>query len=252
MTAPLDQAQKMDRMYRYTRHVYDLSRRYYLLGRDRLIDRLAKQPPQHILEVGCGTARNLIRLRQQAPQHMLYGLDASEEMLDTARRNLIGAGMAPAATPLVQGLAEDLDYRTLFHRAEPFDAVFFSYVLSMIPSAEDALDAALANVRPGGRVYIVDFWDQTEWPGWFARALRRWLALFDVHHRPSLHAYLHTLAEQGRVRLDVQPVARRYAYWATLTRLPDAPASPGPRFSHSASAPYGTHSQNGNGLVAVS
>lgn len=239
MTTSPDQAQKMDRMYRYTRHVYDLSRRYYLLGRDRLIDRLAQQPPQHILEVGCGTARNLIKLHQRAPQHVLYGLDASEEMLNTARRNLISAGMAPAATPLVQALAEDLDYHTLFQRDEPFDAVFFSYVLSMIPSAEDALDAALANIKPGGRIYIVDFWDQADLPGWFAVVLRRWLALFDVHYRPALHAYLHTLADRGHAHLDLQPIARRYAYLATLTRHPEA------------ITPSDPCSQNGNGLVAV-
>ena len=26
---------RMDRMYRYQRHIYDLSRKFYLLGRDR-------------------------------------------------------------------------------------------------------------------------------------------------------------------------------------------------------------------------
>ena len=31
----------MDRIYRHQRHVYDVTRKYYLLGRDRLIDRPA-------------------------------------------------------------------------------------------------------------------------------------------------------------------------------------------------------------------
>ena len=31
----------MDKMYRWTRHIYDASRKYYLLGRDVLIDRLS-------------------------------------------------------------------------------------------------------------------------------------------------------------------------------------------------------------------
>ncbi|MDH4412604.1 MAG: SAM-dependent methyltransferase, partial [Rhizobium sp.] len=30
-------ADRMDRMYRYQRHIYDLSRKYYLLGRDHMI-----------------------------------------------------------------------------------------------------------------------------------------------------------------------------------------------------------------------
>src|SRR5690242_4413087 len=34
-------AELMDRLYRRQRHVYDATRKYYLLGRDRLIVRLA-------------------------------------------------------------------------------------------------------------------------------------------------------------------------------------------------------------------
>ena len=50
----------MDGVYRGQRHIYDLTRKYYLLGRDRMIDEL--QPPVggHVLEIGCGTGRNLI------------------------------------------------------------------------------------------------------------------------------------------------------------------------------------------------
>ncbi len=33
----MDAAQKMDQQYRYQRYVYDLSRKYYLLGRDALV-----------------------------------------------------------------------------------------------------------------------------------------------------------------------------------------------------------------------
>ncbi len=50
-----EHAERMDQMYRYQRHIYDLTRKYYLLGRDRTIEAL--QIPQHgsLLEVGCGT-----------------------------------------------------------------------------------------------------------------------------------------------------------------------------------------------------
>ena len=53
----------MDRMYRQQRHVYDVTRRYYLLGRDQLIRRLAPARGRHVLEIGCGTGRNLVRRR---------------------------------------------------------------------------------------------------------------------------------------------------------------------------------------------
>jgi len=39
-TATTSRATAMDRMYRHTRHIYDLTRKPYLLGRDRLIAEL--------------------------------------------------------------------------------------------------------------------------------------------------------------------------------------------------------------------
>jgi hypothetical protein len=39
-----NQAAAMDRMYRLTRHVYDLTRAYYLLGRDRMLAMAATNP----------------------------------------------------------------------------------------------------------------------------------------------------------------------------------------------------------------
>ena len=56
-----DHAAAMDRMYRLTRHIYDITRRYYLLGRDRLLERVVTASDSATLEVGCGTARNLIQ-----------------------------------------------------------------------------------------------------------------------------------------------------------------------------------------------
>ena len=35
--AGVSHADRMDRMYRYQRHIYDITRKYYLLGRDRMI-----------------------------------------------------------------------------------------------------------------------------------------------------------------------------------------------------------------------
>ena len=49
-------------MYRRQRHVYDLSRKFYLLGRDDAISRLRPAPSDKVLEIACGTGRNLVRL----------------------------------------------------------------------------------------------------------------------------------------------------------------------------------------------
>lgn len=215
-------AAAMNRMYRYTRHVYDVSRRYYLLGRDRLLRRIAAREQGAVLEVGCGTARNLVRLHDRAPHLDLYGLDAADVMLDTARRAVHRAG-ASERIHLAQGLAQTFDAAAAFGRAAPFEAVFFSYALSMIPPWAGALDAALRHLAPGGRLYVVDFWDQQALPRWVGSVLRRWLGLFGVHFRPEVHRYLQRRVQAVGGGLTIEPVARRYAYIATLD-LPTAPA----------------------------
>jgi S-adenosylmethionine-diacylgycerolhomoserine-N-methlytransferase len=48
-----DAAVRMDRQYRWQRHIYDVTRMPYLLGRDRLITELDPPFRAHILEIGC-------------------------------------------------------------------------------------------------------------------------------------------------------------------------------------------------------
>jgi S-adenosylmethionine-diacylgycerolhomoserine-N-methlytransferase len=205
----------MDRIYRHQRYIYDLTRRYYLFGRDTLLRQMHLRDGDRVLEVGCGTARNLLKLAALKPCH-LYGLDASAEMLVTARANVTSAKLA-CRIALARCYAEDLTPANPFGLPCPFDAIFFSYSLSMIPTWPAALDAAMASVRPGGAIYIVDFYDQLGMPKWFRSLLRRWLALFHVEHRPELLTRLREIAADGRGTLHVQSLAGRYAYIARLT-----------------------------------
>jgi S-adenosylmethionine-diacylgycerolhomoserine-N-methlytransferase len=239
--AGADHAAAMDRMYRLTRHVYDLTRRYYLLGRDRLLERVVTSPNTATLEVGCGTARNLIKLAQRPNHGRLYGLDASHEMLETAGKSIektlgialgetsglptgsaTSGGVSGHASqePIVlrQGLAEQLDAQRMFGRDEPFDTIFFSYCLSMIPTWPGAIDAAMANLRPGGHLLIVDFWDQKDLPSVFAAGLKRWLSMFHVHYRPEVHDAIVDLGKSGRGEVKFESVARRYAYIASIQK----------------------------------
>jgi len=218
----VDHAEAMDRMYRVTRHVYDVTRRYYLLGRDAMLERVVTGPDTATLEVGCGTARNLIQLARRPEPGHLYGLDASHEMLETAAHSIARqggrAGDGRPAIVLRQGLAEELDARRMFGRDGPFDTIFFSYCLSMIPTWPGALDAALSNLRPGGTLLIVDFWDQQDLPNVFAAGLKRWLALFHVHYRPEVHDAIVNLGRSGRGDVRFESIARRYAYIAEVRK----------------------------------
>jgi S-adenosylmethionine-diacylgycerolhomoserine-N-methlytransferase len=210
--------EEMDAMYRRTRYVYDFTRKYYLLGRDRLLDGMELQPGDRVLEIGCGTARNLIRLARQNREVRCYGLDASHEMLATAAAKVKARRLQDRIT-LKHCLAEELNYKGTFELDAPFDAAFFSYSLSMIPTWSQAVDAALANIKRGAAFHVVDFWDQAGWPGWFRWVLKRWLDRFHVHYRPELLKYLQDLDAKGVGTLTLRSVAGRYAYLATFRKL---------------------------------
>jgi len=202
----------MDRMYRVQRHIYDLTRHCYLLGRDRLLRSLPHRPGGLVLEMGCGTGRNLIRLAKMRPELVLCGIDASEAMLGTALAKTHRAGVRAT---LACRLAEDLDQVRDLGLDGGFDAVYFSYVLSMIPEPAAALASAWKLVRPGGMLCVVDFGDFAGLPAWFGRLLTGWLALFEVRPKPLLGTMLADLAGDGAGEIERKDHCGGYAvlFW---------------------------------------
>jgi S-adenosylmethionine-diacylgycerolhomoserine-N-methlytransferase len=206
----------MDRLYRRQRHFYDVTRKHYLLGRDRLIDGLAPPAGGRVLEIGCGTARNLVTAARAWPEAQFFGIDISAEMLDTARRVVGRAGLA-ARIELARGDATSFDPAWLFG-VPCFSRIFFSYSLSMIPEWRAALAQALIWLPAGGELHIVDFGGQERLPSWFRAGLRQWLARFHVSPRDELAAELAALAGHAGTLNCLERPHGGYAQYAVFHR----------------------------------
>jgi S-adenosylmethionine-diacylgycerolhomoserine-N-methlytransferase len=211
-----DQKGLMDATYSFHRHIYDLTRKFYLFGRDRLVRNLAPPPGGTVLEVGCGTARNLIVAAKRWPEARFYGFDISEAMLDTARKSVARKGLADKIT-LAQGDAGNFDTQALFGLAN-VDRVFMSYTLSMIPPWQDAIARGAACLAPGGSLHIVDFGQYERLPGFARRIHFKSLNDFHVVPRRELPAVLRRVAEEQGLTLGFTPLLRGYAWSATLTK----------------------------------
>lgn len=209
-TSTENHAGLMDGIYKSQRHIYDITRKYYLLGRDLLIDNLKPENGHRVVEIGCGTGRNLIAAAKKYPHAQFYGLDISEEMLATARASIEKAKMSDRIT-LRQADASEFRLTDLFG-FEKADRVFFSYTLSMIPPWEKAIAQGFEALSEEGTLHIVDFGQQEELPAWFRSILMKWLALFHVEPRQGLMAIATELSKQHGRQDSFSPLYKGYAW----------------------------------------
>jgi S-adenosylmethionine-diacylgycerolhomoserine-N-methlytransferase len=220
---PVEATRRMNRMYRRQRHIYDGTRRYYLLGRDQMISGLRLDAGTSVLEIGCGTGRNLVLAARLYPNARFFGIDVSSEMLTSAiaaiSRNGLGRHIRVA-----HGDATAFDPARLFGIPQ-FDHVMISYSLSMIPDWRGVLRAAAAHLKPGGRLHVVDFGGQERLPGITRMFLRQWLAMFDVTPRDDLEHELSAMAGSSGAKLRFERPFRGYAQYGVLT-FPLVPRTP--------------------------
>ncbi len=182
------QTDKMDRYYAFHSRIYDATRWTFLFGRDELIKSLPFQSNEsfRLLEVGCGTGYNLMRLHKQYVNAHLTGLDIAKPMLVKAEKKFRDTS---AEVQFVHA-----PYHSDLHWAGPFNAIVFSYSLSMInPHWNELIDTAYEDLCPGGVIGVSDFHDSKM--GWF----KRWMGVNHVRMDGHLLAYLkkkfHTVEE---------------------------------------------------------
>jgi len=166
--------------YRWHAKFYDITRWAFLFGRRGLIEAVAGETecPARILEIGCGTGKNLIALAGAFPEAKITGLDLSSDMLDCAR-----ARIAPFADRIellhrpYDGPVADEDGK--------FDLIVISYALSMInPGYDEVISLCRRDLREAGVIAVVDF-HETRWT-WF----RKWMGVNHVRMEGQILAQL--------------------------------------------------------------
>lgn len=143
-----DHAGRLEAFYAPQAGHYDGFRERLLPGRTELLAWLMPGPGQRVVELGAGTGRNPEFLGPRA-------LGLSElTLVDLCPSLLAQARSRWAHAANVRVIEADA---CTWQPDAPVDAVYFSYALTMIPDWRAALDNAVAMLRPGGKLAVVDF-----------------------------------------------------------------------------------------------
>jgi S-adenosylmethionine-diacylgycerolhomoserine-N-methlytransferase len=177
-------AQQLEAFYAPQAGRYDAFRERLLHGRTELIQRLPAAPGSVVVELGGGTGANMERLKERLPTLRRYVVvDLCAALLEQAR-------LRAHTRDNVEVVEADV---TQYRPAEPVDCVFFSYALTMIDDWRAAVSNAIAMLKPGGTLGVVDFYlsearpapgfvRHPAWERWF---WRRWFSHDGVRLSPE-------------------------------------------------------------------
>ncbi len=149
-------AERLQAFYGPQAPAYDAFRERLLHGRRELIAQLDPQPGEHLVELGAGTGRNLLFLGER-----VAGL-GSVTLVDLCPALLEQARARTECMPRLHVVEADA---TRWRPGQPVDCVYLSYALTMIPDWRATIDNAVAMLRPGGRLGVVDFHVSSAAPG---------------------------------------------------------------------------------------
>ena len=142
-------AERLEAFYAPQAARYDTFRARLLHGRRELIDLLDPLPGDQVVELGGGTGANLEWFGARLARLRSFELvDICPALLDVARRR-------SAALRNVRIVRADA---ALYQPQAPVDSVYFSYALTMIPDWQRAIENAIAMLKPGGKLGVVDFY----------------------------------------------------------------------------------------------
>jgi ubiquinone/menaquinone biosynthesis C-methylase UbiE len=163
--------------------------------RPRAVERLDLKPGDRVLEVGCGTGRNLAFLsRAVGPDGRVYGIDISEGMLAIAR----SACEKYALTNVTLIRSDASEYEL----PERVDGAIFSLSYAVMRDRKQALRNAWRQLKPGGRIVMLD---AKTLSGFVGRTTHRLLSLIlrlTVLGNPDLNQVADVRELTGRVEVE--------------------------------------------------
>jgi demethylmenaquinone methyltransferase/2-methoxy-6-polyprenyl-1,4-benzoquinol methylase len=141
---------------------YDFLNHFLSMGidiywRKRLVKRLKKQAPKYILDVATGTGDLAIEMLKADPKKII-GIDISNGMLEVGRKKIKAKGLEDIIT-LQQADSENLPFDD-----DSFDAVSVSFGARNFENLEKGLSEMCRVMRPGGKLYILEFSKPTIFP----------------------------------------------------------------------------------------
>ena len=214
-----DHAARMESFYAGQADAYDDFRKRLLHGRQDLWNAIESPREATWVDMGGGTGANLDYFGDRIGQlKKVYVVDLSPSLLKIAQLRVEERGWTN-----IQPIEADA---TTFQPPEaPVDVVTFSYSLTMIPDWFAAIDNAIAMLKPGGVIGIVDFYVSRKHPAdglrrhrWFTRSFWPvWFANDNVFPSPDHVLYLHkqfdTLHfEEHRSKVPYIPLIRTPYY----------------------------------------
>lgn len=134
--------------YRFHSLIYDMTRWSFLFGRNEMIRELDLQPGQSVLEIGCGTGKNLQKIVELYPETELWGIDLSDHMLKKASNKLCGY----QNVELIHGKFGEYPLN------RKFDLILCSYMLSMTGEVlKSIMENICLHLNENGVIAVVDF-----------------------------------------------------------------------------------------------
>ena len=123
----------------------------------RLWPELPGGEPLDVIDMGCGTGNLLFEAARRWPSARLVGLDASEGMLEVARRQ--AAALPDSARSRIKFVAADAAAAPAPDAS--FDLVMTGFMIQQVTDRATAMAELFRICRPGGRVAIVGWLTET-------------------------------------------------------------------------------------------